>query len=433
MRCAPRSAGRVRAPRGAAHRARLGRGRAPHQVVLERVGARARRWSTSRACRRPSAPAELERLLREHARAARSTSRSDLMLRDDVVPARPRGARDPVPAPSRRVRRLGGRGPLPRPRRALRRPARTAASRDLPELPLQYRDFARRQRERLQGELLERELDFWRAQLAGAPTVLRLPTDQRRPADADLRGRDASPSISTAELADARARALPAAEHVTPYMLLLAAFATLLYRRSGQDDILFGGPMANRDEPGLEHADRLLRQHDRGAVPPRREPDVRRAAAHACASRCSPPTSTRRCRSSSSSMRSDRSAIPASTRSSRSTSASAWAPAPALELDGATTTPSPSTSGSPASIWLLELHVLDDRHRRPSSTTTRRCSSRPRSPRLATDFERLLRAAVTDPTTRLLSFELGEEPAPAGASPERPGIRRSREGSGSTR
>jgi amino acid adenylation domain-containing protein len=121
----------------------------------------------------------------------------------------------------------------------------------LPELQHPYREFAAVQRERLSGEPLECHLDFWRAQLAGAPTILRLPTDRRRPADQTFDGETFFRTLD-GELAD-DLRKLCTARGVSPYMLLMATFSTLLYRRSGQDDILFGGPMANRDHPGFEN------------------------------------------------------------------------------------------------------------------------------------------------------------------------------------
>lgn len=120
----------------------------------------------------------------------------------------------------------------------------------LPSLSLQYRDFAAWQRERLRGELLHRELDFWRSQLAGAPTVARLPADRARPVESSFEGATHN-FVLDGDLARA-VRELCSSAGVTPYMLLLAAFSTLLYRTSGQDDILFGGPMANRQMAGIE-------------------------------------------------------------------------------------------------------------------------------------------------------------------------------------
>jgi amino acid adenylation domain-containing protein len=122
---------------------------------------------------------------------------------------------------------------------------------ELPALQQNYRDFASWQRERLSGELLADELDFWRAQLAGAPTLTQLPTDRPR-ADVQIFDGATHRFVLDQELAEA-VRELCAQAGVTPYMLLLAAFATLLYRGSGQDDILIGGPMANRQLPGIEN------------------------------------------------------------------------------------------------------------------------------------------------------------------------------------
>jgi amino acid adenylation domain-containing protein len=115
----------------------------------------------------------------------------------------------------------------------------------LRELPLQYRDFALWQRARLSGERLERELTFWRDRLAGAPTLLQLPTDRPRPPRQTFDGASL-PVELPAELAEATLR-LSREQQATPYMLLLALFAVLLYRVSGQDDILIGGPVANRN------------------------------------------------------------------------------------------------------------------------------------------------------------------------------------------
>jgi amino acid adenylation domain-containing protein len=121
----------------------------------------------------------------------------------------------------------------------------------LQRLDLQYRDFAAWQRGHLQGKLLEDELDFWRAHLAGAPALTQLPVDRPRPAEQTFAGATHRFTLDS-QLADA-VRELCATTGVTPYVLLLAAFATLLYRGSGQDDILFGGPMANRQLAGIEH------------------------------------------------------------------------------------------------------------------------------------------------------------------------------------
>jgi hypothetical protein len=113
----------------------------------------------------------------------------------------------------------------------------------LPELPIQYADFALWQRERLRGEGLEVLLDYWRRRLSQPPT-LELPTDRPRPA---ARGQHAErhPFALPPDLSDAL-RELCRAENVTPFMLLLAAFQLLLSRYAGQTDISVGTDIAGR-------------------------------------------------------------------------------------------------------------------------------------------------------------------------------------------
>jgi len=122
---------------------------------------------------------------------------------------------------------------------------------ELPELPIQYADFAVWQRKRLAGEALEELLRFWRTALDGASDRLRLPTDRARPAVQMHRGSHLQVSYRR-ELVDAVAR-LARDEGATPYMVLLAAFSTLLYRFGGQDDVLVGTPVANRTRVELEN------------------------------------------------------------------------------------------------------------------------------------------------------------------------------------
>ncbi len=114
----------------------------------------------------------------------------------------------------------------------------------LPSLPASYGDFALWQRARLTGRMLEDEVAFWRTHLSGAPLAPLLAAERPRQAAAELEAASVAFELSQ-PLAD-DARALCAAEGVTAYMLLLSAFATLLYRLTGQDDLLVGGPSANR-------------------------------------------------------------------------------------------------------------------------------------------------------------------------------------------
>jgi hypothetical protein len=119
----------------------------------------------------------------------------------------------------------------------------------LPELPVQYADFAVWQREWLQGEVLEEQLCYWKQQLAGA-APLQLPLDFGRPSLAAFRGGHKSLTIS--EESTRRLRELGRQESVTLFMTLLAAFQTLLYRYTGQTDISVGSPIANRNRAEIE-------------------------------------------------------------------------------------------------------------------------------------------------------------------------------------
>jgi aspartate racemase len=120
----------------------------------------------------------------------------------------------------------------------------------LPELPIQYADFAVWQREWLQGDELDSQLDYWRQQLGSHLSVLELPTDRARPAIQSFRGAWQSLALSK-DLTEAL-NALSHQEGVTLFMTLLAAFKTLLHRYTGQDDIVVGCPIANRSRPEHE-------------------------------------------------------------------------------------------------------------------------------------------------------------------------------------
>ncbi|CAG0937556.1 partial fengycin family lipopeptide synthetase D, partial [Thermoflexales bacterium] len=120
----------------------------------------------------------------------------------------------------------------------------------LPELPLQYADYAAWQRDWLQGDVLEEQLGYWRRQLAGAPALLELPTDRPRPAVQSYRGATAAfvlPADLSADL-----KTLSQREGVTLFMTLLAGFQTLLSRYTGQRDIVVGTPIANRNRLEIE-------------------------------------------------------------------------------------------------------------------------------------------------------------------------------------
>ena len=125
------------------------------------------------------------------------------------------------------------------------------SSSPLPNLPIQYRDYALWQRQWLQGEVLETQLDYWLQQLKGAPEILNLPTDRPRPAVQSYKG-----STQVAVLPPSLHQALVALgqrEGTTLFMTLLAAYQVLLMRYSGQCDILIGTPIANRTRVELEN------------------------------------------------------------------------------------------------------------------------------------------------------------------------------------
>ncbi len=120
----------------------------------------------------------------------------------------------------------------------------------LPELALQYVDYAAWQREWLSGEALEAQLAYWRARLEGAPRSLELPTDHPRPAVRGSRGASRH-AVLDPELSQA-VKALAHREGATPFMVLLAGFSALLSRYSGQDDLCVGTPVAGRGRTDLE-------------------------------------------------------------------------------------------------------------------------------------------------------------------------------------
>ncbi len=121
----------------------------------------------------------------------------------------------------------------------------------LPELPVQYADYACWQREWFQGEKLEAQLDYWREALAGTPPVLLLPTDKPRPPALTFRGATEQfvlPKTLLEEL-----RTLGKQEQTTLFMVLEAAFASLLHRYSGQSDLLVGTPISGRTQSETQH------------------------------------------------------------------------------------------------------------------------------------------------------------------------------------
>jgi amino acid adenylation domain-containing protein len=120
----------------------------------------------------------------------------------------------------------------------------------LPDLPIQYADFAAWQREWLQGEVLQGQLAYWKEEVAGAPFVLGLPTDKPRPAAQSFRGGMEKFELPKALLE--RLKSLGIQEQATLFMILEASFAALLHRYTGQDDILVGTPISDRTHSETE-------------------------------------------------------------------------------------------------------------------------------------------------------------------------------------
>ena len=119
----------------------------------------------------------------------------------------------------------------------------------LQDLAVQYADYAVWQREWLQGDVLESQLSYWKEQLKELP-ILNLPTDHPRPAKQSFRG--ARLPLSLPQSLTTAVNELSRREGVTQFMTLLAAFQVLLYRYSGQEDVVVGSPIANRNRTETE-------------------------------------------------------------------------------------------------------------------------------------------------------------------------------------
>lgn len=121
----------------------------------------------------------------------------------------------------------------------------------LPELPIQYADFAAWQRNWLQGEVLERHLKYWRQQLAHLPPLLELPTDRPRPPIQTFQGSKVPFRLSLS--LTQQLKRLGQQNGATLFMTLCTVFAVLLARYCGQTDIVIGSPIANRDRAEVEN------------------------------------------------------------------------------------------------------------------------------------------------------------------------------------
>ncbi len=126
----------------------------------------------------------------------------------------------------------------------------TKRSVSLRELPIQYPDFAIWQREHLQGDVLQTQLDYWKAQLANGPAVLELPTDRPRPQLQKYRGATETFKLEL-KIVD-QLKTLSQQQGATLFMTLLAIFNLLLHRYTRQQDIMVGSPIANRNHAEIE-------------------------------------------------------------------------------------------------------------------------------------------------------------------------------------
>lgn len=120
----------------------------------------------------------------------------------------------------------------------------------LPELSIQYVDFATWQRQRLQGEVLEKQLSYWKQQLPGTLPVLQLPTDFPRSRIQSFRG--ANKTFTISDDLTQKIRTISQTEGATLFVFLLAVFKVLLYRYTGLENIIVGSPVANRNRKEIE-------------------------------------------------------------------------------------------------------------------------------------------------------------------------------------
>lgn len=121
----------------------------------------------------------------------------------------------------------------------------------LTELRIQYADFAQWQREWLQGEVLQKQLDYWRNQLGDDLLALELPLDKTRPLTPTFHGAKQFLALDKSLTEDLNL--LSRQEGVTHFMLLLAAFKVMLYRHTGQEDLVVGTSIANRNKSEVEN------------------------------------------------------------------------------------------------------------------------------------------------------------------------------------
>ena len=120
----------------------------------------------------------------------------------------------------------------------------------LPELPIQYADFAAWQRQCLNPEVMEAQIKYWRQQLTGAPPLLELPTDRPRPPVQTFAGGSQRFQLGL-DLTE-KIKSLSQKTGATPFMTLLSGFMTLLCRYTGREDLVVGSPVSNRNRSETE-------------------------------------------------------------------------------------------------------------------------------------------------------------------------------------
>jgi hypothetical protein len=120
----------------------------------------------------------------------------------------------------------------------------------LPELPVQYPDYAAWQRQRMAGKFLETSRNYWREQLGDLPPALELPADKMRPRLPS--GRGAVHDFRLTGKIASGLRELAREEGTTLFTVMLAAFQVWLHRYTGQTDLIVGAPVADRERPEVQ-------------------------------------------------------------------------------------------------------------------------------------------------------------------------------------
>ena len=129
----------------------------------------------------------------------------------------------------------------------------------LPELEVQYADYAVWQRQLIEGERLQQQAEYWKGALAGAPALLELPWDHARPAQQNYSG-----GLSPIELEETLLiglKELSRRHGATLFMTLLGGWAALMGRLSGQEEVVIGIPVANRGRVEIEKLIGFFREH----------------------------------------------------------------------------------------------------------------------------------------------------------------------------